>query len=46
MAGPDYMGQSGYARGFDDTYAPDDLARGYFSPINVLAVRSQGMSTC
>ena len=37
MAGPDCMGQSGYIRGFDDAYAPEDSTWGYILPINVLA---------
>ena len=40
------MGQAGYAQAFGDTYAPDDSAREYLPPSNVLAARSQGMSSC
>ena len=46
MAGSDHMNQTGYAQGFDDAYAPNDSAWGYFKPTNVLAARSQGMSSC
>ena len=46
IAGTDYMGQDGYAQGFDDTCAPNYSAWGFFSPANVLAARSQDMSSC
>ena len=44
--GAGYMGQSGYARGFDDTCAPHDSTCSYFPPTNALAARGQDMSTC
>ena len=44
--GPDYIGHSGYALSFDGAYTPDESAWSYFPPTNVLAARSQGMSSC
>ena len=46
MAGSDYMGQTGYAQASDDTCAYDNYAWGYYPPSNVLAAKSQGMSSC
>ena len=46
MTGSDHMGRAVHAQAFDDNYAPNDSAYGYFPAGNVLAARSQGLSSC
>ena len=43
MAGSECPGHSGFDGA---SWPPDDSAWGYFPPVNVLAARGQGMSSC